>query len=697
MDKEKKKKMSTTARAVLVQSDAVEKIKAEVTCPLCLCIFVDPKKLPCEHVYCKKCIDNLIAKCFRAKLDCPECRMNIEIPDNKVQNFPSAFQVNRLLDAYTALERGMQDSGVHEADAKEESTKCRKHSTQSLALYCSTCDCLVCRDCILGGSEHKSHQYGYAPHYAKECRCDVTDVLEVADTALERTSNAIANITTTKTMLETHTEAMIDKVHASFSALFTVLESQEKAMTHKVKVLMEGKQNTVVSQIDELKSTHEKLKSKVAALRTFADNADPVKFLSDKEHMIEDVVEIMGRLEKMPLEPAEAADDGVQILAPDMLHTLTTKSSKTYKLADPAQCTAEGAGLKAAESHEEACFSVHLLNAKGEPCSGIQDVVVEVKSLRTEMVALAKIMNSIVTSNASVSYAVETRGRHEISVKVNGHHIRDSPFSVFISHHVSKFADPVSVITGLERPAGLACCLNTGWWIATEIDINMLKVYNNHSELVAKLDMAFPYGVAIDDDLNFYVTSAANGEIHKYSHDGDLLKVGAGFGQSPGNLWYPDGLAISSDNKLYVCDRNNNRIQIFDLELKFLQSFGSKGTRKGQFDHPTDIALDTADHVYITDQNNDRVQVFDKNGHFLHMFGRKGHAPGELNMPIGIAIQRDLVFVADSDNNRISVFTTMGNFVTSFGETHLHKPEGLAIDQDGFVYSTCCRKEIKIF
>lgn len=70
---------------------------SEVTCPLCLDIFIDPKRLPCEHVYCRECLRGLTLRSFTGRISCPECRRDIPIPRNDVTNFSTPHQVNRLI------------------------------------------------------------------------------------------------------------------------------------------------------------------------------------------------------------------------------------------------------------------------------------------------------------------------------------------------------------------------------------------------------------------------------------------------------------------------------------------------------------------------------------------------------------------------------------------------------------------------
>ena len=84
-------------------------------------------------------------------------------------------------------------------------------------------------------------------------------------------------------------------------------------------------------------------------------------------------------------------------------------------------------------------------------------------------------------------------------------------------------------------------------------------------------------------------------------------------------------------------------------------------------------------------------------GKFLYTFGRKGSAPGELHKPVSIKVRGQLLYLTEEMNNRVSVFHTSGQFVTTFGENYLQEPEGLAIDEDSFVYVTSHESAVLIF
>ena len=141
------------------KSSLFKKLQSEVTCPLCLDIFTDPKKLPCDHVYCRACLHGLALRSITGTISCPECRKDIPIPSNGVADFEALPQVNRLLDRYHENLKSTQ-SADPEADTAQPAT-CKVHSSQPLALYCETCKKLVCRDCALTICARRNHKHEF--------------------------------------------------------------------------------------------------------------------------------------------------------------------------------------------------------------------------------------------------------------------------------------------------------------------------------------------------------------------------------------------------------------------------------------------------------------------------------------------------------------------------------------------------------
>ena len=117
-------------------------LKEELTCPLCLDIFEDPKRLPCEHIFCRQCLHSLALRSISGSIICPECHRNIPVPNHDVSIFSTPHQINRLKETY---EKNLKIIETEQATPLP--ATCEVHKSQPLALYCETCESLVCRDC----------------------------------------------------------------------------------------------------------------------------------------------------------------------------------------------------------------------------------------------------------------------------------------------------------------------------------------------------------------------------------------------------------------------------------------------------------------------------------------------------------------------------------------------------------------------
>ncbi|XP_066286348.1 uncharacterized protein [Branchiostoma lanceolatum] len=78
-------------------SGVANKIKEEfLVCQICFEDYHEPKVLPCQHTFCKKCLGKMVAKMW--KLTCPNCRRECLLPQNGVEGLPISFFVNKLRD-----------------------------------------------------------------------------------------------------------------------------------------------------------------------------------------------------------------------------------------------------------------------------------------------------------------------------------------------------------------------------------------------------------------------------------------------------------------------------------------------------------------------------------------------------------------------------------------------------------------------
>ena len=77
----------------------IRQIEEELTCTVCLGIFVEPKVLPCLHTYCKKCVESLIKSRDRSRVDHeaipPGFHMGNQVQSQRVYQRPQQHEGER--------------------------------------------------------------------------------------------------------------------------------------------------------------------------------------------------------------------------------------------------------------------------------------------------------------------------------------------------------------------------------------------------------------------------------------------------------------------------------------------------------------------------------------------------------------------------------------------------------------------------
>ena len=121
----------------------------EVSCSVCMNTFTDPKTLPCLHVFCLHCLNEILRTSGRHDIiACPECRKEIQAPrSGNLEDLPTNFRINSLLDALAIKECSV--IGV-------KCWNCEESSSESF--YCFQCCTLWCEKCIIVHSIMKSYR-----------------------------------------------------------------------------------------------------------------------------------------------------------------------------------------------------------------------------------------------------------------------------------------------------------------------------------------------------------------------------------------------------------------------------------------------------------------------------------------------------------------------------------------------------------
>ena len=299
-------------------------------------------------------------------------------------------------------------------------------------------------------------------------------------------------------------------------------------------------------------------------------------------------------------------------------------------------------------------------------------------------------------SQYEISYQPTIKGRHQLHIKVQGHHIRGCPLSLAAKSLVEKLGDPILTIDGVNGARGIG--FNCRWEVVVaERYEHRISVFSPSGKKLRSFgkrgsgqgEFNDPCGLAVDGEGNILVADRGNHRIQKFTVEGQFLAAVGTEGSGSLQFSYPMDVAYNIKNRMvYVVDGWNCRVQVLNSDLTFSSTLGKEGSGKGQLGGPCGVACDSTGKVYVADRGNHRIQVFTAKGTFLEMFGR-----GQLDRPNYVAVSNSGSVYVTFLNSCVSVFTPHGHFLGSSGKYECI-PQGVAVDDSGVVcvcYGDCIR------
>ena len=695
----------------------------EISCSVCMCKYTDPKQLPCLHSFCLHCLNGIQRTSGRRdKIACPECRQEFNVPDNgNLAALPTNFRINSLLDVLAiqecnttgvkcgncdertrqshycfqcyafwceeciGLHNRIRANNDHYSLALEEFREqdfenilkrpsfCRipGHGKKEMEFFCKICEVAICNACAL--LDHEGHAKMPLEMAANERKVRLKSAIdsqkkraEAKKSQIEKLNEYCNEVQERAACVKRNAQEYADSIHAAIETkkleIFDDVERKAQLSLEHIGL----QKDKLVEQVKQYESEIERTET-IIKRSTSAEIMQPndvLNIILREENSKEETVtdreneSFLARLSFVKNQKLFDLGCGEQIGS--------LKSTQTRA----QQSSADGKGINEAIVGLEAQLVVTTRNTEGQQCHDDYDSIVslEIRNRQGDNCTADVQVQDNKDGTFKIKYFAKKTGTCSASVKVNGEHIRGSPFEVEV------------------KPRQFRPVLSFGEQILKE-----------------------PWGVAVNEQDEIAVSDVDNHKIHLFKSDGTHIRSFGGEGTQLGEFNRPAGITFHVDN-IIVAEQNNNRVQEVSKQGQYLSHFGEKGSLDRQLNHPCGLSIDSDGNILVADFNNKLIKVFsaggqflskigkegsftkpfhciqhdnylivsdsgdhsvtlfDRKGNFLYKFGKRGNADGEFNTPRCLSMDKaGHLMVCDEQNNRIQVFDLSGKFVAKFG------------------------------
>ena len=742
-------------------SEALKKLEEQLTCPICLEQFTNPKILPCFHSFCLHCLEGVAPELVEGNLclTCPTCRSPCPNPDEGLASLPPSFVINNLSEVYGPMKKVSGDQRascdncdktnanhyckqcsmffcpecLHHHDkfkphaghqtlsleevantayqlphTKPEATISCAHHNKPLERFCETCEELICDDCTV--KKHKDHDYDVViDTYIKHQ--DILEKLSLQPLSqqYQRLTQNMTSLINRKKEITQQGEMTKKNIHRAIDQLKRVLDETARKLIGEVDVAVKHKFIVLDYQMKEVETALGQVRECRDHVEQCLKVGTPQQVLSTKSQMMSRTECIINSVKHKRFQPLEQAD--IELVKSDKMNEIhknigkvkDTSLSSSKLSASFRSIPLSGQESTITISFDSSPISVppSLISCSLTPPDNSQCIQCSVKKSRQ-------------SRQYNVVFTPVTRGLHQLHVRVYDIEISGSPLSIPVSVPPEKRGTPVKTISGLRGPSGVAVT-DDGLVIVSERDGHCITILDKEGKKIRSFgsngtergQLRYPEGVAILSKGTIIVTDFNNHRIQEFTMDGKCISCVGTEGNGPLQFCHPKGIAVNRTiGQVVVADYFNDRVQVLNSDLTFSHMFGGKGSGQGKFYRPIGVAVDNEGFVYIADCDNHRIQKFTPEGRFVCSFGSKGSKPRQLYYPAGTTVDdHELVYV-NCDNDYVSVFTTDGKYLCKIQKCLVTKEHdgyyppimGVTVDRNGNLYICCdLDGQIKVF
>ena len=728
----------------------------EVSCSVCMCKYTDPKQLPCLHSFCLHCLNGIQrTSAIADKILCSECRQEVKVPDNgKLKALPTNFRINSLLDVlaikecsttgvkcgncdertkqshycfqcyafwceeciglhnrikankdhYALALEDFQDRDFENILKRPEFCAMPGHEKKEIEFFCKICEVSICNACAL--TDHDGHGKILLELAANERKMKVKSAIESQKKRAQTKRSKITKLDESLIEVQQQAARVKRNVQEYADSIIAATEAKKLEIFDDVERRTKASLQEIEKQKEEIEEQARKHESEIEDSETLLKRSTSAQLMQANK-LMDKILK-----EENYQEDSDRDDDFFQefyfvrnhklfdLVSADQIGSLKESQTRAQ------QSSADGKGISEAIVGLEAQLVVTTRNKKCQQCYDNNDcVTLEISNRQGENCATEVQVQDNKDGSYKIKYFAKETGTCSASVKVNGEHIRGSPFEVQVKPRqfrpVLSFGEQILKI----KPWGVA--VNEQDEIAvSDVGNHKIHLFKSDGTHIRSFggkgaqhgEFDWPSGIAYHGD-NIIVSELLNHRVQVLSRQGEYLRHFGGQGSLDHQLNYPFGLSIDSNGNIIVADERNKLIKIFSADGQFLHKLGTEGAFTTPFH-----CIQHENYLIVSDEGDNSVKCFDRKDILLYKLGKKGGGAGEFNLPHCLSVHKGgHLMVCDEGNHRIQVFDLSWKFVAKFGTKgsgmgEFTTPVSAAVLSDGkIVVSDLNNSRIQIF
>ena len=395
---------------------------------------------------------------------------------------------------------------------------------------------------------------------------------EELDLLKQKTANmhtAVTSLVTREREVVQQGEEVKEQIHTHAQQLIDQIQRSERQLLQQVNSFVQQKKSLLSKQREQAERVHTQLKTCQDMVEQSLKEWSQLQVMMEKENMLCQMNTVSQNVDPTVFQPIEEPDtkftqtsdirNGIGKISSHRYEKATLEKAPYYPSNTPSTATLT------LQSHDGSPFSLSpsLISCKLSSPGDSQPIKCDI--------------NQTQQGKYNISFTPCTTGVYQLIVQVGGVDVPGSPFTLPVIPSPKTRGKLVKMITGLDKPRGIAVCSN-GDIVVAELGAHCVTIMNKEGKKVRSLgaegtkegQFMYPYGVAVSNDGHILVTDQHR--IQKLTFNGICVKAVGSLNHGSGQLQfnYPGGITVHlTTGQIFVADGNNERIQVFNNDLSF--------------------------------------------------------------------------------------------------------------------------------